>query len=190
LDKSGRNAILEEKNMKLTDKEFLKKEIELAISPDNPEFVTLAELTVEQIKHLKNLKTIDFGAGVGVYSEQLRKAGFDVTPQDISKAHRDFIKKNYPDLNPVARPVKADLMIYIEVAEHQTDEEIIKTIEKISPKVILFSSTPHFSEIDTEWNHINIKSEDEWLNFFADLGYKKEKSLNYPTPWAMLLKKI
>jgi len=176
--------------MKLTEQEFLERELEMGISPDNARFVNLAKKTVNQIKDLSHLKAIDFGAGVGVYSNEFQKAGFNVLAQDISKAHRDFVKKSFPDLKVIAKPAKADLMLFIEVAEHMTDEEIVKAIEAIDPKYILFSSTSKKTEFDIEWNHINVKPQTEWITFWESMGYKVKQPLKYPTSWTMLLEKI
>jgi 2-polyprenyl-3-methyl-5-hydroxy-6-metoxy-1,4-benzoquinol methylase len=176
--------------MKLTEKEFLERELEMGINPDNARFVNLAKKTVNQIKDLSHLKAIDFGAGVGVYSNEFQKAGFDIVAQDISKAHRDFIKKSFFDLKVIAKPVKADLMLFIEVAEHMTDEEIVKAIEAIDPKYILFSSTSKKTDQDFEWGHVNIKSKTEWITFWESMSYKVKHPLKYPTSWTMLLERI
>lgn len=174
--------------MKLTNKEFLEKELEMGVSPFNPKFVKLATNTVNQLIDYKDLSVIDFGAGTGVYSKALLDAGFDVAAQDIFKEHRDFMKENYADLKVIARPVKADLMLFIETAEHMEDLEIVKAIQTIDPKVILFSSTSDdFSE---EWGHVNVKPQSEWVRFWKELGYKKVKDLNKPTKWTFLLERV
>lgn len=169
-------------------KEFLEKELEMGVSPFNPKFVKLAENTAQQVKHLKDLKTIDYGAGTGVYASQFADNGFDIVAQDIWKEHRDFMKENYPGMKVVARPSKAELMLFIEVAEHMTDEDIIKAIEKIDPEYILFSSNSN--DFDQDWGHVNVKPQDEWLNFWSDLGYELESIFTNPTKWTKLLRRI
>ena len=176
--------------MKLTEEQFLEKELELGISPFNPKFVANRAKDAQMMAEFKHLKTIDYGCGVGVYSDQFQKAGFDIVAQDISKAHRDFVKKHYPDLKVVARPVKAELMLFIEVAEHMTDEEIKQAIEKIDPEYILFSSTSAKTDYDKIWGHVNIKEQPAWVKFWNELGYKKVKDLTRPTKWTFLLKKL
>jgi hypothetical protein len=90
----------------------------------------------------------------------------------------------------IAKPAKADLMLFIEVAEHMTDEEIVKAIETIDPKYILFSSTSKKTDQDFEWGHCNIKDQNEWVTFWLSMGYKVKQPLKYPTSWTMLLEKI
>ena len=174
----------------LSEKEFLEAELKMGIHYDNPNFRKLAEKTYEQIKDLPFETVIDYGCGTGAYSRVLHDKGCKVIAQDISKAHRDYVKENHPDLKVVARPVVSDLMYFIEVAEHMTDEEIVKAIEKIDPSFILFSSTSKTTENDTDWGHINIKPQSEWITFWQSMGYEVMKELKYPTAWSKLLRKI
>lgn len=176
--------------MPLTEKDFLDYELKAGIGFHNPKFINLARKTVAQVMKYKNLKTLDFGCGTAVYSEEFRKAGFDITAQDIYKAHRDYAKENAPDLKVVARPIKAEFLIFVEVAEHMTDEDIYTAIEKIQPNVILFSSTSEKTDFDVEWNHINIKEQSEWIEFWKGLGFRKIQDLKLPTKWTMLLERI
>ena len=81
-------------------------------------------------------------------------------------------------------------MNFIEVAEHMTDGEINKLFHQIYPKYILFSSTSEKTEWDLAWGHINVKSQEEWINFFAILGYEYVKPLSYPTNYTKRFKRI
>ena len=173
----------------ITEKQFLEAELQMGIHYDNPDFKLLAEKTAEQIDNLTPDKVIDYGCGTGSYSKVLHDLGYNVLACDYFKIHRDYVKEKFPELKVIARPVEADLMYFIETAEHMTDEEIYKAIDKINPKHILFSSTSEKTEYDELWNHINIKEQDEWIEFWMGLGYKKIKDLEFPTPWSMLLEK-
>jgi 2-polyprenyl-3-methyl-5-hydroxy-6-metoxy-1,4-benzoquinol methylase len=176
--------------MKLSEKEFIEAEIKMGLHYGNPNFKKLAQKTCDQIKDLNIDSIIDYGCGTGTYSQVLLENGLNVTAQDISKEHRDYIKKHHPDVKVVLRPVKSDLMYFIEVAEHMTDEEIEKAIEKIDPAYIVFSSTSQKTKNDAVWGHINIKEQEDWINFWNEKGYIVEKPLKYPTAWSLLLKKI
>lgn len=175
---------------KVTPADFLRIELEAGINPNNKAFVRLAEATAKQLNKFKGMTAIDFGAGVGVYAKAMADAGFSIAAQDIWKEHRDFIKKTYPDLKVIAKPIKADIMLFIEVAEHMSDEEIEAVVAEIDPQYILFSSTSEKTPNDEAWGHINIKSKEEWLEFWAFAGYGKDSDLTKPTTWSMLLKKI
>jgi 2-polyprenyl-3-methyl-5-hydroxy-6-metoxy-1,4-benzoquinol methylase len=175
--------------MKITDRDFLEAELSMGISPDNPAFIGLADATIEQIKEL-NVKTVlDYGAGVGVYADAAHRAGYEVTACDIWQAHREFMQSRYPKLNVTDKPKTTDLMLFIEVAEHMTDEELTKLFKKIKPKYILFSSTPERTPNDEAWGHINIKDAPQWHEMFAAFGYNVERKLNQPTGHTYLYEK-
>lgn len=177
--------------MKITEKQFLEAELnEFKLTMQNPDFVGLAESVFRYVRNFHPKLVIDYGCGTGVYSEVLRRNGLNVIAQDVFKVHRDYCKENYPDLKVIAKPKKADFMLFIEVAEHMTDEEIKDAIEVIQPDNILFSSTPHITDLDQEWGHVNIKSEFEWGEFWNELGYKVIDKPQTPTTWALMLERI
>lgn len=176
--------------MKLTDKEFLDREIsEMHLTLDNKAFVALAQAVANYLKKYDPKSIIDYGCGTGVYSEVIRQNGFNVRAQDISKIHRDYCKEIYPELKVIARPVKSELMVFIEVAEHMTDEEINKALKIIQPKRILFSSTSIPHETDEKWGHINMKEQKEWITYFESLGYRLKEYLDIPTKWSLFFEK-
>jgi 2-polyprenyl-3-methyl-5-hydroxy-6-metoxy-1,4-benzoquinol methylase len=176
--------------MKLTEEEFLRIELERGISFANPKFVAKRSQDAQMMLPYIRLKAIDYGCGTGVYAEQFRKAGFDIVAQDISKAHRDYIRQHCPDLKVIAKPVKKDLMLFVEVAEHMTDAEIVKAIEAIDPKIILFSSTSEKNDYDILWGHCNIKEQTEWVTFWEAMGYKVIARPGRPTKWSMILERV
>ena len=176
--------------MKLTEEEFLAKELEIGVGFHNPNFIRNRDKDAQMMIKYKDLKAIDYGAGCGVYAEQFRKAGFDIVAQDISKVHREYMNENCPLLKVTARPVKKDLMLFVEVAEHMTDEEIVKAIEKIDPKIILFSSTSEKNDYDILWGHVNIKPQTEWVTFWSAMGYKVIARPGRPTKWSMILERV
>lgn len=173
----------------MTPEQFLQVEIRDGLCSDNPRFVTLARKTISQIAHLNKMKAIDYGAGTGVYANELMQAGFDVVAQDVWKAHRDHMAKCFPGLNVIDRPIRAELMLFIEVAEHMRDSEIDQAIAAIQPEIILFSSTSTPTANDKEWGHINLKEQAAWDSFWKMRGYDKIKNLKVPTPWARMYQK-
>lgn len=177
--------------MNITENDFLKAEIEtLNLTIGNVDFVALAQEVAEYCKKFEPESVLDFGCGTGVYSEVLRREGFNIIGQDIFKSHRDYCKENYPLLKVYQKPRQSDLMLWIEVAEHMTNQEISKALEVVMPRIILFSSTPNKTEFDEDWGHINIKSENEWIDMFADFGYELIEKPQTPTLWALTFQKI
>ena len=175
--------------MKLTDKEFLETELQNGISYDNQLFRDLAEVTANQVKDIGIKTVLDYGAGVGVYSDAFHNAGFDVVAYEIFEAHRDYMNKKVPHIKIVDKPITTDLMAFIEVAEHMTDKELNELFKLIKPKYILFSSTSQKTDFDESWGHINIKSQDEWVTFFDKIGYTKVNDFGAPTLWTKLFKR-
>lgn len=178
-------------NMNITEDDFLKAEIEnFNLTFENPDFVALAQEVADYCKKFKAQTFLDFGCGTGVYSEVMRENGFDIIAQDIFKSHRDYCKANYPKLKVLQKPKQADFMLWIEVAEHMTDDEIAKALKAVNPNYILFSSTPETTDFDADWGHINIKQEKEWITMFKGLGYKLIEKPKTPTQWALTFQKI
>ncbi len=125
---------------KYTDKEFLRVEIENGISLDNLQFLDLAKNTVAQMQGYGQ-KIIDYGCGVGAYSKAAMELGFQVEAIEKFKAHRDYLKQRIPELKIINKLKNVDIMLFIEVAEHMTDNEIFALFEQATPIWILFSST-------------------------------------------------
>jgi 2-polyprenyl-3-methyl-5-hydroxy-6-metoxy-1,4-benzoquinol methylase len=176
----------------IADNEFLQAELDMGINPFNPQFIALCNATVSEAnKHATFETVLDFGCGVGAYSDAFHKAGYNVSAYDIFPSHQKYVKENLPHLTMVDKPLTTDLMLFIEVAEHMTDKEINAVFKKIKPKYILFSSTSESKpEWDEQWGHINIKQEPEWIELFQKKGYELISKLNYPTQWSLMLKQL
>ena len=175
----------------ISEEEFLKAEIEsMNLTMKNKQFVALAKSVANYCKKFEPSSVIDYGCGTGVYSEVMRQEGFNILAQDVFKSHRDYCKAEYSELKVIARPKVAEMMLFIEVAEHMSDQEIKSAIDIIEPKMILFSSTPHITKDDEMWGHVNIKQENEWIAFWNELGYKLLEKPSTPTTWTLMLEKI
>lgn len=169
----------------ISHEEFLQTELEMGINGDNPNFINLANATVNQLT-IPYHTVLDYGAGIGVYSDAFQRAGKDVYTFELWKPHREYIKMKFPNLNIVKEPITTDLLCWIEVAEHMKDEEIDALFSKIKPKYILFSSTPHKTDNDEAWGHINLKDHQGWVDTMQKHNFAFIQNLSYPTPWAKL----
>jgi 2-polyprenyl-3-methyl-5-hydroxy-6-metoxy-1,4-benzoquinol methylase len=183
---------------KCTDKEFLQTELQMGISLDNPQFLDLGRNTIAQVNGYGNI-ILDFGCGVGAYSKAALDAGLDVYAYEKFKAHRDYLKENLPALRVVTKLEqlktkynlnRLDILMFIETAEHMTDDEIRAMFQHINPIWILFSSTSQKTDNDEAWGHINVKEQSEWDSFFLDLGYRIHKHLSLPTAWSKIYQLI
>jgi 2-polyprenyl-3-methyl-5-hydroxy-6-metoxy-1,4-benzoquinol methylase len=174
----------------ITPQQFLETELSMGISLDNPNFLALAEATVKQLD-IQYVTVMDYGAGIGVYANAFHEAGKKVKVFEIWEPHRQYIKDKLPHIEIIDRPQPfVDLMLWIEVAEHMTDQEISTLMSKINPEHILFSSTSqHSPGFDEQWGHINIKEQSEWIQLFDRFGYVLIQDLQYPTPYTKLFKR-
>ena len=174
---------------KYTDKEFLKVELDRGISLENLQFLDLAKNTIAQLNGY-GTTVIDYGCGVGAYAKAAMDYGFKVEAIEKFKAHRDYLKQRMPELKIINKLKSVDIMLFIEVAEHMTDNEIFALFEQATPIWILFSSTPHKSDNDEKWGHINIKQPKEWDELFLKIGYRTHKNLTLPTEWSKIYQLI
>ena len=177
--------------MQATDKEFFDHEMSIGVNPENPEYFMLMDGTANIIKnYARNI--IEIGAGMGTLGECLIHKGCDYYGIEPNKYHRDFAKTRGIELHDLGGyPTHAQMIVSIEVLEHLTDEQINEYLESIEADYFYLSSTPYETtpEFDAWWGHINIKSVDEWIAFFAEYGYSVHKKLNIPTDWSILFKK-
>jgi len=175
--------------MTITPAEFLKLELEMGISADNPAFRELARKTAECITE-KYTDVFDFGAGTGLYSNAFHELGKAVFAYEIWDEHRTYMRKHFPHLVQTLHIFTTDLLLMIEVAEHLTEKELRYFFSRVQPRLILFSSTPYKNpEFDAMWGHIHILQPEEWDKLFDELGYIVHRKLNLPTPWAKLYKR-
>jgi len=178
-------------NKQISNQEFLDAELSMGISADNPLFVALCDATANQLLMYGDIKSVlDYGAGTGVYSNSLHNKGFDVKVFELFDTHQAYIKKQYPHLQIIDKPVTTDCLLWIEVSEHMTDKEIYKLFKTINPKYIYHSSTSETTEHDLQWGHINIKTQDEWIELFKSKGYEMIAQPGLPTTWSKIYKKI
>jgi 2-polyprenyl-3-methyl-5-hydroxy-6-metoxy-1,4-benzoquinol methylase len=180
------------KNKKISNQEFLHAELAMGISADNPLFVALCNATAnELVTNCDNIKSVlDYGAGTGVYANALHNKGFDVKVFEIFDTHQTYIKEKYPHLQIIDKPITTDCLLWIEVSEHMTDKEINNLFNDIDPKYIYHSSTSETTENDIMWGHINIKTQDQWIELFRSKNYELIKQTFVPTAWAKIYKKI
>jgi 2-polyprenyl-3-methyl-5-hydroxy-6-metoxy-1,4-benzoquinol methylase len=170
-------------------KPFLEIELEIGVSYDNPHFRMLGLKTANQMKELDIHTVLDYGAGVGVYSDAFHQEGFDVVAFEYFKSHREYMREKVPHIKIVDVPVTTDLMLFIETAEHMTDVELNDLFSQVEPTYILFSSTSEVNDQDELWGHVNVKPQIDWISYFSTLGYTLVKELPLPTTWTKLFQK-
>jgi hypothetical protein len=184
-----------------TDEEFFLISHQIGANQFNSNYRKLFEVLSQWIiREINPKSSLEIGAGPGYLLNCLNFLGVDSVGVDGN----EFSKKLYSTLHPLYRDKyfldktfvgnygDMDLLIAIECFEHINDEDLNGLMTKIStknnPKKIIFSSTPFTFELenfDFQWGHINIKSESEWIDFFAKFNYKIMDLKPPVTEWAL-----
>lgn len=121
-------------------------------------------------------RVLDFGCGPGIMIDLMNEHGLDYTGFDPSLEARALYSKHYgkyPNkyLN-VIHDKKFDAVLSFDVLEHMSDEEIVDLNALFSDVRDLFVNISRAPGIP---GHINLKSDEEWIAFFAENGRSFDK---------------
>lgn len=133
---------------------------------------------------------IDYGCSVGFLIKGLEKVGCkNVVGYDISEWASGEAKKI--GCRILSAPEgHYELGFFLDVLEHMTDAQIdtlfkmlsVDTIIARIPCAIESDPTQFYLEVSRlDETHINCKTDNQWLNFFRQLGYTKQFRLNFST---------
>ncbi len=159
----------------------------------NAHFKTLAETIIARFQPAR---VMDIGCAKGFLVEHLRDSGVEAYGIDISSY---AISEVRTDIKPYCRVISAaeplqeqyDLITFIEVAEHLSEEEARQTIKQIClhTNKVLFSSTP---DDFTEPTHINVQPPHYWLAIFAEQGFYPDINFDpdFIAPHAVFFRRI
>ena len=184
------------------DQKCFNHENDLGINLDNESYVNLFKQTAEEIVKITGAKTfLDCGGGMGAYTLAMLEQGLDCTYVDLNQHHVEYVGKRLKPIhdaqtlniyqNDFTKQTfkKFDLVASIEVMEHITDAQLIPFLTNLQCDYFNFSSTPHTTDYDAEWGHINIKSEQEWVALFEKCGFTLHSKVGQPTSWSLLFTK-
>ena len=168
----------------LNDQDCFDTELNAGIHLDNDSYVNLFKQTAEEIVKITGAKTfLDCGGGMGAYTKAMLEQGLDCTYVDLNQHHVEYVGKRLKPIHDAQKLLiyakdftkqtfkKFDLVASIEVMEHIPDAQLIPFLTKLKCDYFHFSSTPHTTDYDKEWGHINIKSEYEWVKLFEQCGF-------------------
>ena len=170
-------------------------ELDNGISLENEGFVNLYKSTAKRINELIPFtKFTDLGGGVGAYTKAMRELGKEVHYYDGNIHHHEYASEHraadkyfYGDFTKMK--ITGDLVAMIEVAEHIYDDQLVPFLQKVECNYFHFSSTPHKNTMDSDWGHVNIKLEHEWIALFESCGFELLQKVQLPTMWSLLFKK-
>lgn len=188
-------------NGTMTDKQCFDHELSIGVDLDNDTYVNLFKQTAKEVLQITQAKTfLDCGGGVGAYTKAMLEEGVECTYVDLSKIHGEYVTRKITRNDNTTLQVfikdfttqkwkTFDLIASIEVMEHIEDEKLIPFLKSIKCKYFHFSSTPERTTFDEAWGHINIKSEEEWIELFTKCGFTLDRKMSLPTSWSLLFKK-
>lgn len=170
-------------------------EMRNGIHLDNPSFVNMYEDVVNEITTLLDIRThTDLGGGVGAYCLAMKKKGIKTIYYDLNEHHYEYahernVADEYHICDFTTKKIKADFVSCIEVMEHIEDDKLKPFLANLKCNYFHFSSTPHYSNFDKEWGHINIKPVSHWVHLFEQCGFTLLLEMSKPTKWSLLFKK-
>lgn len=186
----------------LTDLEFFEISRKLGFNQHHPGYRSLFESLANWIKGELNVKSaLELGCGPGYLISCLNYLGIDTIGVDGNRYSQKFFQEAHPSYAQHYFLDKffqyhyspAQAFIAIEVFEHIPDEGLHKIMarvrEEIRPEFVVFSSTPYPDAIpawDIAWGHCNIKSPNQWHDFFRQFGYELSPIRPPITEWASL----
>lgn len=178
-----------------SDEQCFRWELQNNISLENQGFINLYNSTARELSKLVEFESFaDIGGGVGAYSLAMKNLNKQVYYYDLNKHHLYYAMSHnvahyYHQTDITQNKIKHDLVACIEVMEHITDDKLNDLLTNVDCKYFHFSSTPHLTDFDEEWGHINIKQEHEWIALFEQHNYQLHTKMNLPTSWSLLFKK-
>jgi SAM-dependent methyltransferase len=143
---------------------------------------------VEIVNHKS--KILDFGCAVGFLVSAMDEIGYSsVYGYDISEWAVGVAKSNGCRILNQVRSQSFDLVFFLDVLEHMTDEQIRKEFSrnKFSSCIVRIPCADegetnfHLEASKKDETHINCKSASGWMNLFKSLGYNKFIRLNLNT---------
>lgn len=170
-------------------------EMRNGIHLDNPAFVNMYDEVANEITALLDIEThTDLGGGVGAYCLAMKKKGIQTIYYDLNEHHYEYahernVADEYHICDFTTKKIKADFVSCIEVMEHIEDDKLKPFLSNLKCNYFHFSSTPHYTNFDAEWGHINIKPAKGWIELFEQCGFTLMLEMSKPTKWSLLFKK-
>lgn len=143
-------------------------------------WVNLSAVLASLIKSEPKWRTIiDFGCGPGIMIDQMTDQGLNYSGCDYSAEARQLYLQHYgcyPERYLTTldeAPIKnTDLLLAFDVLEHMRDDEIAGLLGKINAIPELLFNISRARGIP---GHINIKSDQRWIEYMRNHGYLFEE---------------
>lgn len=163
-----------------------------------PRYIKLAEDVCDILKKTCILNDqgkvswLDYGSGPGLFASALTKVSncdIKISAYDISDWAIQELKRKKITVADLSNQSKYDIISFLDVLEHMSDNDIIKQFKNLSANILIIR-IPVASEISIKQNkfhldvsnsdatHINCKTKEMWLDLFNLIGYKMLYKLN------------
>jgi SAM-dependent methyltransferase len=135
----------------------------------------------------KNCKILDYGCAVGFLLDALKEKKYsNLFGFDISEFCKNIFENNHKSID-ILEKQEFDFILFLDVLEHMTDDEITNVLNILDSKYILVRipcardfEENFFLEVSrNDPTHINCKTKNKWKDLFNKLNYKFYCPLNY-----------
>lgn len=184
----------------VSDESFFAQEVERGFTTTLwPEMLRIHRVAAQAIKDLGCETVFEIGSGLGAFLLGCKDVGMRASGMDRNPFERGFALTQgvnaddylIGDIPTFTLPSQhTDCINCVEVFEHLSDGELDHLCRQLAPacRWFYFTSTPHPDELDAEWGHINLKSREEWIEFFGRYGLTFERDETSLVPWGLLFR--
>lgn len=183
----------------VSDESFFSQEVERGFTTTLwPEMLRIHRIAAQTIRDLGCQTVFEIGSGLGAFLIGCQSVGLDAVGMDRNPFEREFALNHGVDANnyvigDIATfkiPRVFDCINCVEVFEHCSDEELAPICRQLADNCrwFYFTSTPYTDERDSEWGHINMKSREQWIDFFTSHGLTFARDDRSLVDWGLLFR--
>ena len=183
----------------VNERQFFELEMEAGYTNEKwRDLLGVHRLAARAVQQLGVRTVLEIGSGLGPFLVAAKELSLDAVGMGINHLEKDFAMtrgishKQYAISNVsdyrIERPV--DAIVSIEVFEHCSDAELHPLVQQFAAncKWFYFTSTPHPTtpEADARGGHVNLKTKEAWIVFFARYGLRFVREDHTIVPWGLL----
>lgn len=183
----------------VSDESFYEQEVARGFTTTLwPEMLRIHRVAAQTIKDIGCKTVFEIGSGLGAFLLGCQSVGLDAHGMDRNPIERDFALKQgvaadryaIGDITSFMIPSPVACINCVEVFEHLSDAELDPICCQLAKNCrwFYFTSTPNNDASDQEWGHINLKSREQWIEFFESYGLTFERDERSLVPWGLLFR--
>jgi SAM-dependent methyltransferase len=146
-------------------------------------YYKLADEVCGFLRSIKSIKQdaciLDYGCAVGFLLDGLKRCGYSgAVGYDISPWACERVLEKH-DMIALDRPQDFDIIFFLDVLEHMTDEQIVEVLTMLQANLLVVripcalegESNFHLEISRKDPTHINCKDKTSWTKLLSSLGY-------------------